>query len=178
MPSRSEHKPAFERRRPKGVVVRALPRNDHPWTSYRGSSERVLERFDAIIQHEDHIYLVGTKVRTLSLSCGLDNVAIAAVSTATFELARNALVHAGRGVATVEKVTDGERLGIRVTISDRGPGIADLDRVMRGGFSTTNSLGLGVSGSRRLIEDEFIIDSALGCGTTVTFAKWTPPSDP
>jgi len=72
----------------------------------------------------------------------------------------------------VEEITDGFRQGLRIELQDEGPGIADLARVLAGGYSTARSLGLGLSGSRRLV-DEFDIDTAAGRGTTVRMVKWT-----
>ena len=93
-------------------------------------------------------------------------------TTGASELARNAWVHGGGGEARVEEVADGLRRGVRLTFRDRGPGIADIERVLAGGFSTIRSLGLGLSGTRRLV-DEFEIDSSPGRGTVVVVTKWT-----
>ncbi len=82
-------------------------------------------------------------------------------------------MHAKRGAATIEQLSDGRRFGVRVGFRDRGPGIADLDRAMAGGYSTARSMGLGLSGSKRLV-DEFTIETAAGKGTVVVVTKWTP----
>jgi serine/threonine-protein kinase RsbT len=100
-----------------------------------------------------------------------DTFATAAITTATSELARNVVAHAGGGSARIEEVSDGVRVGIRIVFEDAGPGIADVPRVLQGGFSTARSMGLGVSGSKRLVDD-FALESTLGKGTTVTIAKW------
>ena len=71
-----------------------------------------------------------------------------------------------------EELFDGDRYGVRVTFRDQGPGIPDIPRVLAGGYSTAKSMGLGLSGSRRLVDD-FSIDSEVGRGTVVTVAKWT-----
>jgi len=136
-------------------------------------SESVEERHEMRIESEDDITLVRRKVRDLAATCHFDIFLGAAVTTAASELARNVWVHAGHGVAVIERLTDDVRQGVRVEFRDEGPGIADLDRVLAGGYSTANSMGLGLSGSRRLV-DEFSIDSAPGRGTRVTFVKWTP----
>ncbi len=81
------------------------------------------------------------------------------------------MVHAGKGVAYVEEVSDSSRIGIRLTFKDEGPGIPDIDRVLAGGFSTARSMGLGVSGSRRLV-DHFDLASTVGKGTTISVVKW------
>jgi serine/threonine-protein kinase RsbT len=123
------------------------------------------------IRTEDDIILVRKRVRELAEAQRLDSFAIAALTTATSELARNAYVHAGGGEVQIEELTDGSRPGIRVVFRDQGPGIADVARVMAGGYSTARSLGLGVSGSRRLVDD-FEIESSVGNGTCIAILKW------
>jgi serine/threonine-protein kinase RsbT len=125
------------------------------------------------IESEDDVILVRRAVRALAEAHGFDVFASAALTTATSELTRNVWVHARRGVAVVEEVANGERVGVRVTFSDEGPGIADIPRVMAGGYSTARSMGLGLSGSRRLV-DEFKLTSVVGRGTTVEILKWKP----
>lgn len=136
-------------------------------------SVTIVESHEMPIDSEDDIILVRRKVRDLAQTCGFDVFATSAVTTAASELARNIWVHAGRGIACIEKLSDDDRFGVRVVFKDEGPGIADVERVLAGGFSTAKSMGLGVSGSRRLV-DEFAIESIVGRGTTVTFVKWTP----
>jgi serine/threonine-protein kinase RsbT len=123
------------------------------------------------IDSEDDVVLVRRAVRSLASERGFDSFSSAAVTTATSELTRNVWVHARGGVAIVEEVSDGERSGVRVRFEDQGPGIPDIARVLAGGYSTARSLGLGVSGSRRLV-DEFSIESTVGRGTVVVFTKW------
>lgn len=93
------------------------------------------------------------------------------VATAISELARNIVTYAGRGEVTVSVVDEGQRSGVVVVASDEGPGIADVDDAMLDGFSTGGSLGLGLPGVRRLM-DEFELESLPGGGTTVTVLKW------
>src|SRR5258707_555535 len=83
------------------------------------------------------------------------------LTTIASELARNVWVHARRGNVVIEEMTDGLRFGIRVVFRDEGPGIPDIARVLKGGYSTARSMGLGLSGSKRLV-DEFVLDSELG----------------
>ena len=120
---------------------------------------------------EDDIVTVRRRARALAQERGFDAFALAAVSTAASELARNTLTHGKGGCATIEVVLNGQRAGIRMRFDDEGPGIAELDRALAGGYSTGKSLGLGLSGSRRLV-DEFAIESHPGDGTTVTVTKW------
>jgi len=126
------------------------------------------------IHAEDDIVLVRRRVRAIAGDQKLDSFATAAVTTATSELTRNALVHGGGGDAVIEQIRgeDG-RVGMRVAFRDHGPGIADVERVLLGGYSTARSMGLGLSGSRRLV-DELLVESQVGHGTTVTFVKWKP----
>lgn len=134
-------------------------------------STTVVERHEMRIDSEDDIILVRRKVRELAQTCRFDVFSASAVTTAASELARNVWVHGGRGIAIVERLTDDVRSGVRAEFKDEGPGIADLERVLAGGYSTAKSMGLGLSGSRRLV-DEFEIESAPGRGTRVTFVKW------
>jgi serine/threonine-protein kinase RsbT len=129
------------------------------------SSERIP------ITIEDDIVTVRRRARSLAQERGFDAFAMAAVSTAASELARNTLSHGGGGMATIEVILNGQRAGVRLRFDDEGPGIDQLDRALAGGYSTRNSLGLGLSGSRRLV-DEFGIESQPGKGTTVTVTKW------
>jgi len=133
----------------------------------------VVEKIEMRIQTEDDIILVRRKVRDVALACRFDVFAASAVTTAASELARNVWGHGGGGVATIERVAMDDRFGVRVEFVDHGPGIADIDRVLAGGYSTARSMGLGLSGSRRLVDD-FSISSEVGRGTTVTFVKWSP----
>ncbi len=132
---------------------------------------RILSTQEMKIDTEDDVVLVRRRARELAQKRGFDPFATAAVTTATSELTRNVIMHAGHGLALLEEVDDGKRVGLRLTFRDEGPGIADIDRVMVGGYSTSRSLGLGLSGSRRLV-DEFKIDSQPGHGTRICITKW------
>jgi serine/threonine-protein kinase RsbT len=133
----------------------------------------VVTRTEMNIEKEDDVVLVRRHVRDLANQQKLDSFAAAAVTTATSELTRNVWVHAGKGVAIIEEIQNGGRIGMRVTFRDEGPGIAELERALAGGFSTARSMGLGLSGSRRLV-DEFDIETTPGKGTRITFVKWKP----
>jgi serine/threonine-protein kinase RsbT len=91
--------------------------------------------------------------------------------TATSELGRNVVVHGGGGTARLELLAEGGRSGIRVTFQDQGVGIADIDQALKDGFTTGDGLGLGLGGSKRLVDD-FEIGSEPGKGTRVTITKW------
>jgi serine/threonine-protein kinase RsbT len=133
---------------------------------------QVLRKHELPIDREDDVAIVRQKVRALAQERGFDAFATAAITTATSELTRNVWMHAHKGEATVEEITDGGRMGLRVVFRDEGPGIPDVPRVLAGGYSTARSMGLGVSGSRRLV-DEFLLESTVGRGTVVTIVKWT-----
>jgi serine/threonine-protein kinase RsbT len=132
----------------------------------------LLHRYEMPITSEDDVVLVRRRVKQLAQARGFDAFAAAAITTATSEITRNVWVHAGKGRAIIEEITDGMRSGIRIEFHDEGPGIADLARALAGGFSTAKSLGLGLSGSKRLV-DEFEVDTRPGRGTTVRMVKWT-----
>ena len=123
------------------------------------------------LRRESDIVEVRRKARAVAVARGFDGFAAAAVTTATSELARNVWVHGGGGEARIEELTDGHRFGIRILFSDSGPGIADVERVLVGGYSTARSLGLGLSGTKRLV-DQFELDTVVGKGTRVTITKW------
>lgn len=91
--------------------------------------------------------------------------------TAASELARNTLEHGRGGSMRVEQVENGTRRGIKLVFEDEGPGIPDVNLALRDGYTTGNGLGLGLSGSKRLV-NEFEIKSEAGRGTTVTIIRW------
>lgn len=130
-----------------------------------------LSRQEIKVETDDDVILVRRRARELAEARHFDTFATAAVTTAASELARNIVVHAGRGAAILEEVSDGARTGIRLIFEDEGPGISDVERVLHGGCNTDRSMGLGVSGSRRLV-DAFALESAPGKGTTITVVKW------
>lgn len=91
--------------------------------------------------------------------------------TAASELGRNAVTYAGGGEAIIEPSFNGGRVGLVLTVIDHGPGIPNIENAMRPGFSTGGGLGLGLSGTRRLV-DEFDLRSEVGQGTVVRIARW------
>ena len=93
------------------------------------------------------------------------------IITAASELARNTLQHGGGGTVAIEIVENGTRRGLRLTFKDQGPGIPDLELAMKDGYTTGGGLGLGLSGSKRLV-NEFTILSKVGECTEVSITKW------
>jgi serine/threonine-protein kinase RsbT len=126
------------------------------------------------IADEADLLKVRSMLRNEALNVGMGLTAATKLITAGSELARNIVRYAlhGRGEVTIERVLDGDRQGVRAVFSDNGPGIADIEEAMRDGFSTADSLGLGLPGTRRLV-DEFAIESEPGRGTTVVIAQWS-----
>jgi serine/threonine-protein kinase RsbT len=125
------------------------------------------------IRTGDDVVRVRQQVRALAAKGGLSLVDQTKVVTAASELARNALVHGGGGLARVEMVTSAlGKNGIRIGFSDEGPGIADVDLALTDGWSSGAGLGLGLSGARRLV-DEFELTSKPGGGTSVVVVKWS-----
>jgi serine/threonine-protein kinase RsbT len=123
------------------------------------------------IAGDDDVVRVRQLVRAAAVATRLSLVDQTKLVTAASELARNTLVHGGGGKAEVQPVTDGRRNGLRITFVDDGPGIPDVDRAFTDGYSTGSGLGLGLSGSRRLM-DELELVTDVGVGTTVTAIKW------
>ena len=111
------------------------------------------------------------KGRELARNLGFTSTDLALIATAISELARNIILYANSGEIALSVVENGTRRGLKVVARDDGPGIPDIERALAGGFSTSRSLGLGLSGVRRLM-DEFDIVSEVGNGTTVTVKKW------
>ena len=110
-------------------------------------------------------------VATLSTEAGLSPVAAQQLATVASELARNILKYAGHGQIEMRREEDGDRVGIRLIVSDRGPGIDDVEQAVADHFSTGGSLGLGLSGVKRMM-DEFHIESQPGKGTRIEVVKW------
>ncbi len=109
--------------------------------------------------------------RTEASKLGFSSTDLTLIATAISELARNIVMYARQGEIVVRLVRSSERQGIIVMARDKGPGIADIRQTLQDGFSTSRSLGLGLPGVRRLM-DEFEIESQLGQGTVVTVKKW------
>lgn len=109
--------------------------------------------------------------RTLALQLGFGSGDLTLIATAISEVARNIVVYAKRGEISLSLVQEGGRKGIVVVARDQGPGIPDIARAMQDGYSTGKSLGLGLPGAKRIM-DEFDIVSEVGKGTTITMKKW------
>jgi serine/threonine-protein kinase RsbT len=126
------------------------------------------------IGSEQDILTARQRGRELASEAGITGSDLTLVATAISEIARNIVEYAGRGELAITLIHEGENQGILVVARDHGPGIPDVDQAMQDGYSTGRSLGLGLPGARRLM-DEFEVDSEPGRGTTVTMKKWMRP---
>ena len=128
------------------------------------------------VRSDVDLMAVREATRTAAAAAGFSLVNQTKLVTAVSELARNAVVHGG-GEVLVEPVQQGTLRGVRLVVSDRGPGIADINQALTDGHTTGQGLGLGLGGARRLV-DEFRIESVPGAGTTVTITMWAAPNRP
>src|ERR1700733_7939630 len=111
------------------------------------------------------------KVRQWAIELHFGLVDQTKLGTAASELARNALDHGKGGQMCIEQVTNGPRAGLKLIFEDQGPGIPDIEMALKDGFSTGTGMGLGLGGSKRLV-NEFSVESAPGKGTRITVVRW------
>ncbi len=123
------------------------------------------------IRSSDDVVKVRQQTRLAAVEAGLSLVDQTKIITAASELARNTLDYGGGGDLVLDVVDDGARRGVRLTFEDRGPGIADIERALKDGFTSGGGLGLGLGGARRLC-NEFAIESTVGVGTKIMIARW------
>jgi serine/threonine-protein kinase RsbT len=123
------------------------------------------------IEKEQDVILFRNRLREMAVKIGMNLVNQTKLITAASELVRNMLKYAGSGTTTIEIITVERKTGIRIVFEDKGPGIEDLKLAMQDGYSTSRSLGLGLPGARRLV-NEFNIKSIVGEGTTITVIRW------
>ena len=123
------------------------------------------------IARSEDIVLVRQRVRQWAVDTAFSLVDQTKLVTAASELARNTLQYGGGGHAVIEAIVNGARRGVRVTFEDEGPGIPDVEKALRDGFTTGNGLGLGISGAKRL-SNEFQLQSTPGQGTRVVIVRW------
>lgn len=124
-----------------------------------------------LISADDDVVRARQATRAIAAKASLSLVEQTKVVTAASELARNTLIYGGGGQVRVELVRSARRTGVRLQFSDDGPGIKDIDLALTDGYTTGTGLGLGLSGSRRLV-DEFDIRSGSESGTVITIVKW------
>jgi serine/threonine-protein kinase RsbT len=123
-----------------------------------------------IAENED-VVVVRQRAREQAHRAGFSLLETTKLVTAASELARNTLEHGGGGYAELEVCTDGIRRGVRMRFVDEGPGIPDLELAMKDGYTTGKGLGLGLGGSRRLV-DELEVQTTVGRGTKITAVRW------
>ena len=112
------------------------------------------------------------EARMMGAALGFSSTDLTLLATAISEVARNITTYAGEGEVTLRVVERPGRQGVEVVASDEGPGITDVERAMQDGYTTGNGLGLGLPGTRRLVDD-FELDTTPGAGTRIRLVKWT-----
>lgn len=132
----------------------------------------VMTKDDTVpVRASEDIVWVRQAVRERAIELGFGLVDQTKLVTAASELARNTVDHGGGGTARMEALNDGAHHGLRLTFEDHGPGIADIELALRDGYTTGSGLGLGLGGTKRLV-NEFEIDSRPGEGTRVCITRW------
>jgi serine/threonine-protein kinase RsbT len=124
------------------------------------------------IRTDSDVVTARQEARSMGAGIGFSSTDLTLLATAISEVARNITTYAGEGEVTLRVRDEGGRRGIEVLAVDEGPGIADVELAMQDGFTTGNGLGLGLPGTRRLV-DEFELKTAPGAGTTVRLVKWS-----
>lgn len=131
----------------------------------------VAKREQLPLQTSSDVVVARQKVRQWAIELRLSLVDQTKLVTAASELARNALDHGQGGQMTIELVNGASRNGIRLVFEDNGPGIPDIEMALKDGFTTGSGMGLGLGGSKRLVND-FSIESEAGKGTKITVIRW------
>jgi len=131
-----------------------------------------LQKRDVLpLKNSNDIVMARQKVRQWAIELQFSLVDQTKLVTAASELARNALDYGKGGEMTIETISSGSRTGLRLIFEDHGPGIPDLEMALKDGFTTGSGMGLGLGGSKRLV-NEFNIQSEVGKGTKVMVARW------
>jgi serine/threonine-protein kinase RsbT len=131
----------------------------------------ILKREVLPLKSSNDVVMARQKVRQWSTELRFSLVDQTKLVTAASELGRNALDHGMGGQMTIESLVNGVRSGLRLIFEDQGPGIPDIEQALKDGFTSANGMGLGLGGSKRLV-NEFSIESEIGKGTRVTIARW------
>jgi serine/threonine-protein kinase RsbT len=131
----------------------------------------VLRRELLPLKNSNDVVMARQKVRQWAVELRFSLVDQTKLVTAASELARNALDHGKGGEMTIESLVNGAKSGLQLIFEDRGPGIPDVDQALKDGFTTGSGMGLGLGGSKRLV-NEFSIESEVGKGTRITVARW------
>ena len=131
----------------------------------------VLNKDTMKIEKEQDVVPFRNRVKEYAVKIGMSLVNQTKLITAASELVRNMLKYAGGGNTVIEVISEGRNSGIRLTFQDKGPDIKDIALAMKDGYSSGKSLGIGLPGTKRLV-NEFDIKSKSGEGTTVSIVKW------
>jgi serine/threonine-protein kinase RsbT len=131
----------------------------------------VLKRDVQPLHSSTDVVLARQKVRQWATELRFSLVDQTKLVTAASELARNALDHGKGGAMSMEVLSMNGKSGLRLVFEDHGPGIADIEQALKDGFTTGAGMGLGLGGSKRLV-NEFGIESEIGKGTKVTITRW------
>ena len=131
----------------------------------------VLNKDKMLIIKEQDVVPFRNRVKEYAVKIGMGIVNQTKLITAASELVRNMLKYSKGGSTTIEVISIERNTGIRLTFADKGPGIENVQLALKDGYSTANSLGLGLPGAKRLVS-EFEIQSDVGVGTTITIIKW------
>lgn len=123
------------------------------------------------LKNSNDIVMARQRVRQWATDLRFSLVDQTKLVTAASELARNTLDYGLGGHMTIETLSAGAKVGLRLTFEDQGPGIPDIEQALRDGFTSGNGMGLGLGGSKRLV-NEFSIESEVGKGTRITVARW------
>jgi len=123
------------------------------------------------IAKEQDVVFFRQRLKEHAVKIGMSVLNQTKLITASSELVRNMLKYGGGGQICIEVINEKMQIGIKVTFEDKGPGIPDINKAMQDGFSTGKSLGLGLPGAKRLV-NEFDIKSEIGKGTIVTIVRW------
>ena len=123
------------------------------------------------VRTPEDVVRVRQAVRARAVGAGFSLIDQTKIVTAASEIARNTVDYGGGGTLRIEVLRNGIRRGVRLTFSDQGPGIPDIERAMTDGYTSGNGLGLGLSGAKRLCND-FSVRSTPGEGTTICMARW------
>ena len=135
------------------------------------ASSVATEPMRVVISHDGDVVTARQVGREMAKQSGFYGSDLTLIATAISEIARNIVSYAQSGELIFSLLEQGARRGLMVVARDEGPGIPDIELAMRDGFSTGKSLGLGLPGAKRLM-DEFEIHSEIGKGTTITMRKW------
>lgn len=125
------------------------------------------------IRREVDVYVAISRARELARLIGFDEIDRTRIEIAILELTRNILVHAGSGQLALREIIRDQHHGMEIETSDTGPGIIDVELALRDGYSTAHTLGAGLPGVKRLM-DEMVIETTIGVGTTVRTVRWLP----